>query len=93
MEEQIKQLQEEIEKIKARNRRVEADKAWELSWTRSIFIAGSTFLLLYIFLLLVQPQQAFLNAFFSSLLYLLSTFTYGVLKNWWLKKKHIKYPQ
>lgn len=31
-----KELEKEIEQIKARNKRVELDKAWETSWTRRI---------------------------------------------------------
>jgi len=30
-------IEKEIEIIKERNRRVELDKAWEISWTRRIF--------------------------------------------------------
>jgi len=36
-------LKIEIEKIKGRNRRVEADKAWETSLTRKILIAVLTY--------------------------------------------------
>ncbi len=30
----IQELESEIQKIKERNKRVEADKAWEISWSR-----------------------------------------------------------
>lgn len=33
-----KDLENEIAKIKERNKRVELDKAWETSWTRKICI-------------------------------------------------------
>lgn len=32
----FKNLEEEIENIKARNKRVELDKKWETCWTRKI---------------------------------------------------------
>jgi len=32
------QLEAEIKKIHGRNKRVEADKAWETSWTRKLII-------------------------------------------------------
>ncbi|OGG30161.1 hypothetical protein A2973_04635 [Candidatus Gottesmanbacteria bacterium RIFCSPLOWO2_01_FULL_49_10] len=83
----LAQLQEDIEKIKARNRRVEADKAWETSLSRTVFIATSTFILLYIFFRLNRSEQPFLNSFVSTVTYLLSTFSYGVLKRWWLKRQ------
>ena len=40
----MKELEKEIELIKMRNKRVEADKAWETSWTRKICIAVLTYL-------------------------------------------------
>ena len=35
---ELKDLENEIENIKQRNKRVELDKAWETSWTRKICI-------------------------------------------------------
>ena len=83
----LKTLEKEIEIIKARNKRVEADKAWELSGTRTAFISVVTFVLLYAFFRLIHSEPAFLNALISSLAYLVSTFSYGVLKSWWLKRR------
>lgn len=83
----LKELENDIELIKARNKRVEADKAWELSATRTAFISVVTFGLLYAFFRLINSEPAFLNALISTLAYLLSTFSYGVLKSWWLGKR------
>lgn len=85
MEKEIAELKAEIEKIKQRNKRVEGDKAWELSWARTIFIAVTSYLLLFIFLKLIQDNHPFLNATISVALYLISTSSLGRLKNWWLK--------
>lgn len=85
---QVKVLQEEIEKIKERNRRVEADKAWETSKTRTVFISIVTFSLLYGFMLLIKAENAFLNAFISVLAYWISTESYGMLKSRWLSKRN-----
>ncbi len=87
MESEIKQLREEIEAIKMRNRRVEADKSWETSWTRNVFIAVVTFMLAYILMLLITESQPLGKALVGSVLYLLSTQTYGILKKWWLRRK------
>ena len=70
-----------------RNKRVEVDKAWELSRTRTLFISVSTYLLIVIFLLLIKDNHPFLNAFLAAASYLISSETYGVLKKWWLKKQ------
>lgn len=84
---EIASLRAEIEQIKARNRRVEADKAWELSKTRSGFIAASTYLLILTFMLLIGDNHAFLNALIASVGYLISTASYGILKQWWLGRR------
>ena len=87
MEERMKQLEEEIEQIKALNKRVEADKAWELSGTRTTFITISTYILILIFMILIKDPHPFLNASIAAVAYLISTSSYGILKQWWLKKK------
>lgn len=86
----LKEIENEIEKIKARNRKVEADKAWETSGTRTIFISLVTFFLLYIFFRLTKSEASFLNALVSTAVYWLSTFSYSALKSWWLKKRRVE---
>ena len=86
----MENLEERVQKIEERNRRVEADKAWELSQTRTSFIALSTYLLILIFMLLIKDEHPFLNAFVGSIGYLISSATYGVIKKWWLRKFHGK---
>lgn len=87
IESEIKALSQEVEAIKARNKRVEADKGWETSWTRNIFIAVVTFILAYILMLLITESQPFVKALVGSVLYLLSTQTYDLLKKQWLKRR------
>lgn len=84
----LARLEEEIEKIKERNHRVEADKAWETSKTRTAFISIVTFVLLYLFMILINADRPFLNALVSVIAYWISTETYGVLKKWWLKRRN-----
>lgn len=83
---QVSELKEEIEKIKFRNKRVEADKAWETSWTRTMFVALSTFVLAFGFMLLVEEREPFGKALIGTAAYIMSTSTYGFLKNWWLER-------
>ena len=85
---EIETLRADIELIKKRNKRVEEAKAWEVSKTRSIFIAVSSFLLIYIVMVLVAADHPFFNALVSALSYLLSTSSYDLLKSWWLKRHH-----
>ncbi|MBP6098633.1 MAG: hypothetical protein KA477_01475 [Candidatus Levybacteria bacterium] len=90
LESEIKKLRLEIDEIHARNRRVEADKAWELSYVRTGFIGLVTFLLVFIFLLLINDGRPFRNGILATLGYLLSSQTYGILKRFWIKKLRVK---
>lgn len=86
----IKQLEKEVEAIKARNKRVESDKNWETSWTRRIAVAVSTYLVVLLFFLVVKAEQPFISSLVPSIGFLLSTLTIDVLKSWWLKHKNAR---
>ena len=86
-QEEIIALREEIEHIKSRNKRVEADKAWETSTVRAGFIALITFLLTYGLLVIIHADYVLPKAIGASIAYWLSTESYGLLKKWWLKKR------
>lgn len=86
-EEAIKNLQREIEKIKVRNKHVEADKTWETSLLRRLTIAIVTYILVVIFLFSIQNNEPFLNAIIPACAYLISTLTLNIIKNWWLKRR------
>jgi hypothetical protein len=79
-------LQKEIDEIKARNRRVEADKGWETSWTRKILVLLLTYTVIVIFFLVSGLPDPFINAIVPSMAFLLSQLTIPVVKRWWLKK-------
>ena len=83
----VEGLEEEINKIKERNRRVEADKTWETSWTRRIFIGISTYLLISIFLVIIKAEKPFISAIIPAVAYLTSTLSLGLLRSWWLKNR------
>lgn len=83
-------LETRVAQIESRNKRVETDKAWELSRVRAIFIAISTYVLIFIFMKLINDNHPFLNALIASLGYLVSNSTYGFLKKRWLSNKYKK---
>lgn len=87
--EELETLKQEIELIKARNRRVETDKAWETSWVRKIFIAGSTYILISIFLFSIGNEKPLLNAVIPAVAYLVSTVSLGIIKNLWIKGREV----
>ena len=86
MESQIENLEKDIETLKARNLKVESDKAWEVSWTRRLFIALSTYIVASIWLILIHDTFPLLKAFFPGVGYILSTLSLPFIKKWWIKK-------
>lgn len=82
----IKELEKEIKAIKTRNKRVEADKAWETSWSRKILIAVLTYFVIVVFFYFAQLPKPFLNAIVPALAFVLSTLTLSICKKMWLKK-------
>lgn len=81
------EIEKEILNIKERNKRVEADKAWEVSWTRRLFIGVVTYVLAGIWLVMINDSYPWLKAFVPAVGYMLSTFSLPLVKNWWLKTR------
>lgn len=81
----IKDLEEEINKIKERNARVEADKSWETSWTRRILIFILTYIVIVIFFIFAGLPKPFVNSFIPAFAFVLSTLTIPIFKRFWLR--------
>ena len=58
----IHHLEQEIADIKARNKRVEADKSWETSRIRKISIAFLTYIVVVLFFFSAGLPKPFINA-------------------------------
>jgi hypothetical protein len=80
-------MNEELQAIHERNKRVELDKAWEVSRARRALIAFLTYLTAVAFLKLIGNSQPFLNAFVPFGGYLFSTFSLPFVKRWWVQKQ------
>lgn len=80
-------IEKRLEAIEARNEKVEADKAWETSWTRKISIAILTYLVVVAYLHFVIGIEAWLNALVPVVGFLLSTVTISYLKKIWLENR------
>lgn len=78
-------LEKEIEQIKKRNKRVEADKAWEVSWERKIVIAGVTYIAIALFLYVTNFEKPWESAIVPAVGFLLANMTIPFFKNLWLK--------
>ena len=82
----LEELQKEIETIKDRNRRVEADKAWETSWTRKIIVLFLTYLVVVVFFFFAGLLNPFINAIVPAMAFVLSTASISFFKKRWLNK-------
>jgi len=83
----MQDLQKEIVLLKARNSRVEADKARETSWMRKVIITVLTYAVIVIFFYTVKLPKPRLNAIVPSVAFLLSTLGLSLFKNIWLKNR------
>ena len=83
-----KDLENEIAKIKERNKRVELDKAWETSWTRKICICILTYIVVVIYSYLINKNN---NIWLSSLVpvigFALSTVSLNLVRTVWEKNR------
>lgn len=86
----LKNLEIEIEKIKLRNKKVEMDKAWEVSIERKIIVALLTYVVMVIFMTSIDIVKPFLNAIIPTVGFMLSTLTLNFFKERWIKKRNIK---
>jgi len=73
-----------VEDILKRNSRVELDKAWETSKTRKAIIIVITYATASVFLVIIENESPFINAFIPTGGYFLSTLSMSIVKNWWV---------
>ncbi len=79
-------LQGEIQNIKERNERVEADKAWEKSYTRIVAVSVITYILAVIVMFVLEIVNPFINAVIPTLGFMLSVQSLPLIKRRWVKK-------
>lgn len=80
-----KKLEKQINEIKQRNRKVEADKDWELSYTRRFLIAVFTYLAIALYLRAINITRPWLNAIVPTFAFLLSSDVLPPFKKIWMK--------
>lgn len=85
---ELEQFKHDIEEIKQRNARVEADKAWETSAARKVLLAVLTYIVVVLFFLVARLPKPFINALVPTLGFLLSTLSVGFCKRVWVKKRN-----
>ena len=83
----LEHLTEEIESLKARNTRVEAEKRWEISWQRKLGIIVTTYFVMILVFSSLGNSSPFLNAIIPTLGYILSTLSMGWMQKLFLHQK------
>ena len=83
----VEQLEAQVDLLRERNVRVEADKAWETSRVRVFFLAIITYLVTCLVFSLISVPNPLLNALIPTVAYFLSTQSLPILKRWWLSRK------
>ena len=79
-------LEERVEKLELRNRRVESDKAWETSWTRRLSIMLLIYLTIVFYLHFVVHIAPWINGLVPVIGYFISTLTVSKLKAVWKQR-------
>ena len=82
----LESLQVEVEKIKKRNKRVEADKAWETSKLRIGLITIITYIVVVLVMFSIDIARPFYSALIPTLGFFLSVQSLPIVKEWWTKK-------
>lgn len=78
-------IEERINALEERNKKVEADKAWETSWTRKIILLLCTYIAIGLYLSAIQVGRPWINAIVPSIGFMISTLSIPVFKKMWLR--------
>ena len=83
----MEKLEIRVKQIEERNKRVELDKKWEISFTRRVLIVILTYIVISVFFLFAQIERPFVNSIVPSLAFVLSTLSMPLFKKIWIKYK------
>lgn len=78
-------LTQRIAQIEARNKKVEANKAWETSLTRRLLIVIATYIVMVLVMRSIGVVNYYVNAIIPTLGFFLSTLSFSAVKFFWLK--------
>lgn len=81
----LKDLGKKIKDIEERNKKVELDKAWEISYARRFLLTLFTYLAIGFYLQAINVQKPWLNAIVPAIAFMLSTLTLPFFKKLWLE--------
>lgn len=83
-----KEIENEILKIKERNKRVELDKAWETSLIRKLCICILTYIIVVVYSIIInKTSSVWLSSLVPVIGFTLSTLSLKLVRNIWEKNK------
>jgi hypothetical protein len=80
-------IEQRVQKIEERNASVQADKAWEGSWTRRGLLVLFTYLAVSLYLSAIGVANPWFNAIVPAAGFMISTLTMPFFKKLWLKHR------
>ena len=83
----LKDLEKRIRGIEERNKKVELDKAWEISYFRRFLLTLFTYLAIGFYLQAINVTKPWLNAIVPAIAFMLSTLTLPFFKKLWINYK------
>lgn len=83
----VEMLESEVERIHARNVRVELEKGWELSKTRLLSVSVLTYLVIVLVLWTIGGPNPPVHAIVPTVGFMLSTITMPFLKRRWMERQ------
>lgn len=86
-EQRLVELERTVAEIRARNLRVEQDKAWEICLTRRVVVAALTYIVAVLVLWSIALPNPLSGALIPTAGYLVSTLTVPWAKKIWIKRR------
>ena len=84
----MENLEQRVQQIEERNRKVEQDKAWETSAARKVSLAVFTYLAIAVYLWVIDIDRPWLHAIVPTVAFMISTLTMPWFKKFWVRHIH-----
>lgn len=82
----MEDIEKRLNNIEIRNKRVELDKAWEISKTRISIIIIMTYIFATLYLMIADTTNPFLGSIVPCVGFLISTQSLKIIKKYWIRK-------
>lgn len=79
----LEELEQRVARIEDRNKRVEANKAWETSYLRTFLIAFTTYIVIALYMRFVLGINPWVNALVPTVGFVLSTLALSFCRRLW----------